>query len=207
MKENKIDRRVVRTKKMLRDALTDLMCEKGFDSITVSDLTSKADINRGTFYLHYRDKFDLLEQNEEELIEEIKKIKNAKPIGREELMNEEALLNTPSPYNVKLFDYVKENAEFMKVLLGPRGNPAFHVKLKEVMRSNMERNIMSEVQEDDMVTVPIDILSAYAVSAQLGVIQHWLATGMKQTPVEMAIYLRKIFFGSRDALWNISKKS
>ena len=50
------------------------MEEKGFEAITVSDLTKKADINRGTFYLHYKDKYDLLEQSEEEIFVELDRI-------------------------------------------------------------------------------------------------------------------------------------
>jgi AcrR family transcriptional regulator len=75
MKENKpTDRRIVRTKRLIRDALTELMEEKGFEGLTVRDLTEKADINRGTFYLHYQDKYDLLEKSEAEILTEIEKI-------------------------------------------------------------------------------------------------------------------------------------
>lgn len=56
--------RVLQTKRMIRDALTLLMEEKGFEGITVRDLAEKAAINRGTFYLHYKDKYDLLEQSD-----------------------------------------------------------------------------------------------------------------------------------------------
>ncbi|MCY8607481.1 TetR family transcriptional regulator, partial [Bacillus sonorensis] len=68
------DRRINRTKRMIRDALSELMEEKAFEEITVTDMTKKADINRGTFYLHYQDKYDLLDQSEEEIIDEIREI-------------------------------------------------------------------------------------------------------------------------------------
>lgn len=54
------DPRVIRTRKLLQSALLDLMQEKPFQSISVSDLTKRATLNRATFYLHYLDKFDLL---------------------------------------------------------------------------------------------------------------------------------------------------
>jgi AcrR family transcriptional regulator len=57
-----VDRRIVKTKRLLENALVKLMIEKGFDKISIKDLTEEADINRGTFYLHYKDKYDLLEQ-------------------------------------------------------------------------------------------------------------------------------------------------
>lgn len=62
--ESSVDRRIIRTKEAIRDALITLIEEKGFDAVSVINITSRADINRGTFYLHYRDKYDLLEQIE-----------------------------------------------------------------------------------------------------------------------------------------------
>ena len=61
------DRRITRTKLAIRTALVALIEEKGFDVLTVKDITTLANINRGTFYLHYQDKFDLLKQIEVEI--------------------------------------------------------------------------------------------------------------------------------------------
>jgi AcrR family transcriptional regulator len=72
--ESSIDRRIVRTKVAIREALVSLVEEKGFEALSVSDLTRRADINRGTFYLHYQDKFDLLEQTETEIIRDFEAI-------------------------------------------------------------------------------------------------------------------------------------
>ena len=60
--QKKEDRRVRRTKKMLTQALTQLMQEKQIKEITVKELTDLADMNRGTFYLYYRDVYDMLEK-------------------------------------------------------------------------------------------------------------------------------------------------
>lgn len=62
MGEETVDRRVRKTKKQLRECLTRLLKEKKVQDITVRELTDMADLNRGTFYLHYRDVFDLLEK-------------------------------------------------------------------------------------------------------------------------------------------------
>ncbi len=192
MSDSKTDRRVVRTKRLVRDALTELMEEKGFEGITVRDLTEKADINRGTFYLHYRDKYDLLEQSENEIIQEIQEfIKEANP---NDIVNAN-MLGEPLPFVVKLFEYIKENGRFMKLILGPQGDPAFQVKLKEFMKENFLQKIQTISTEEDML-VPVDYLLAYVTSAHLGVIQQWLADDLKQSPQEMALTLAKMtFFG------------
>ena len=66
------DKRIRRTKKLLRQALTRLMQQKDFQSITVTDVVREADINRGTFYAHYRDVYDLREKIEAEMIEDLR---------------------------------------------------------------------------------------------------------------------------------------
>ena len=69
------DRRITRSKKALRGALITLMEEKGFDSITVNDLCSAADLNRGTFYNHFRDKEHLLESFEDEVMRDLVRLR------------------------------------------------------------------------------------------------------------------------------------
>ncbi|MZK50928.1 TetR/AcrR family transcriptional regulator [Clostridium beijerinckii] len=59
---NQDDPRVLRTRQLIREAFSDLLQKKGFDSITVKDIAQKASINRATFYAHYEDKYDLLEE-------------------------------------------------------------------------------------------------------------------------------------------------
>ena len=66
--------RKTETKKLIKVAFTKLLKEKGFNNITVSDITNMAKINRGTFYLHYTDKFDLLEKLENDSIEDLKEL-------------------------------------------------------------------------------------------------------------------------------------
>lgn len=56
------DRRVRRTRMRLQQAMLELLKEKDARSITVRELTQRADVNRGTFYAHYKDVFDLLDR-------------------------------------------------------------------------------------------------------------------------------------------------
>ena len=62
------DRRVRRTKHLIKQSLIELMYEKPFKDITVTDITKRADLNRGTFYLHYIDIYDLLSKIENEIL-------------------------------------------------------------------------------------------------------------------------------------------
>ncbi|MDN3020142.1 TetR/AcrR family transcriptional regulator [Paenibacillus sp. BSR1-1] len=188
MSDKAADRRVIRTKRMIRDALTELMEEKGFEGITVRDLTEKASINRGTFYLHYRDKYDLLEQSEEEIISGIRQlVNNIKPKEAVSFTSQDE----PFPIILKLFEYFQENASFMKVILGPKGDAAFQGKMKELIKKTFFQKIAEDLKIEEML-VPADYLISYVSSAHLGVIQHWLQSGMEKSPREMTLILTKM---------------
>ena len=94
------DKRIRRTKKLLRQALTRLMQQKDFPSITVTDVVREADINRGTFYAHYRDVYDLRDKVEAEMIGDFRDlIADIQP--RE--------TSTLEPVLTRAMDYLEEN--------------------------------------------------------------------------------------------------
>ena len=72
MPETKNNRRVRFTRSALREALIDLILEKPLVSITVKDICARADINRSTFYLHFKDVTDILRTTEDEIIEHMR---------------------------------------------------------------------------------------------------------------------------------------
>ncbi|WP_066314882.1 TetR/AcrR family transcriptional regulator [Bacillus sp. FJAT-29814] len=188
MTEKIADKRVARTKRVIRDALTQLMEEKGFEEITVRDLTEKAQINRGTFYLHYRDKYDLLEQSEEEILKGIAAItENIDPVDAMAYTSNDE----PFPIILKLFEFFQEHAEFLEVILGANGNASFQVKLKSFIKKIFYSKLVTKLDKEG-IQVPVEILLAYLSSAHLGVVQHWLETGMEKSPREITLILTKM---------------
>ncbi|PYG85613.1 TetR family transcriptional regulator [Ruminiclostridium sufflavum DSM 19573] len=182
------DRRSKRTKKMIRSAFSQLIEEKGFNDISITDIAVKADINRGTFYLHYNDKYDLLKKIEDEIIQEL--ICNCRTISKFAL-KDAASVNKPMPFMIKLFEYLKENAVFMNAILGCNGDPIFARKLKEIIKTCLFEDNSVLIQEN--MLVPESYLIAYVLSAHLGVIQQWLENGMEKSPEEMAMILSNMF--------------
>jgi AcrR family transcriptional regulator len=185
------DRRAVKTKKIIKEALYQLMEEKGFSDISITDLTTRADINRGTFYLHYTDKFDLLEQIENEVIQELNEYTKDNVFIN--FLNENSLNNPPS-FMVKLFEYMKENAKFMKIILGPNGSPSFQLKLKKLLETNLFHNKQTNLLSKDKLLVPEAYLLSYVLSAHLGVLEQWLNSNMEISPEGLALILIKMFF-------------
>jgi hypothetical protein len=94
---------------------------------------------------------------------------------------------------IKVFEYFKENAKFMKATLGPKGDPIFHQKLKKLIDTFLfEKKLMGSFDPENLL-VPEEYFTAYVLSAHLGVLQQWLESGMEKSPEEMALILSRIF--------------
>ncbi|WP_141504631.1 TetR/AcrR family transcriptional regulator [Paenibacillus luteus] len=187
--ESKVDRRKIRTKNLLRRALIELIEENGVEAITVSDITKKADINRGTFYLHYRDVSDLLEQNKHEILEGLKDI--IVNLNLPDLLVY-ASKDEPYPTIIKVFEYFTVHTEFFKVILGPKGDPSYSDQIKTFMKNQLMNKIPEWQPEESKIIVPPGYLIAFITSANLGILQHWFETGLKESPEELALIITRM---------------
>lgn len=191
MRNHHTDLRVVRTKEAIRNALVDLIEEKGFETITVKDITTKANINRGTFYAHYQDKFDLMNKWLEEVTQQIYNIRKQeipKFIANLENNSKPTLI----PIFSLVFEYIYENNRFMKAVLSSKGDLNFQTKLKDFMWKILFENIPNELIKEENLLVQKQYLFSYISSAHIGLIQQWLNSGMLETPQEMAQILSTI---------------
>jgi AcrR family transcriptional regulator len=179
---DKMDRRQLRTKQLLRKTLFELMEEKTIESITVTDIANRADINRGTFYLHFRDVSDMLEQIKEEMFEKIRRV--IIQMDPRKAM-EYASKGEPYPIPVKIFEEIVRNADFFKAILGPNGDMSFARRFKEFMSNHIFNKLTYLQPQDENLLVPLDFVIAYMSSANLGIVLHWIESGMKQSPQEM----------------------
>ncbi|MEC1291042.1 TetR-like C-terminal domain-containing protein [Bacillus mojavensis] len=188
-KKNKVDPRVKRTNKYLRDALIALLKEKEANSITIQEITEKADLTRGTFYLHYRDKQDFLFQSMTEVLDDL--IRQVKP----ETPVEPVIINEDHPpvSFVKLFEYIHEYAEYFQVMLSDRGLPQFRSLMAEFVQKRIYEELLSSIEESEkQLQIPKEILVSYITSAHIGVICSWLESGMKYSPLFMANQLTRL---------------
>ena len=187
-----MDLRVIRTRDAIRNALVDLIEEKGFEAITVKDITNKAKINRGTFYAHYQDKFDLMTKCQEEIMQEMSNIvkKNFPEVIIE--LGTNSPLKTPFTVAVSIFEYLNKNSGFMKAMLGPKGDLSFQTKLRDFMWKTLFDNNQNSLVKEENLLVPGHYLISYIASAHIGMIQQWLNSGRKESPQEMAQILSTI---------------
>ncbi|MCU6707381.1 TetR/AcrR family transcriptional regulator [Paenibacillus sp. J5C_2022] len=206
---NKTDRRKLRTKKLLRQALIELMEEKGLEKITVSDLANRADINRGTFYLHYEDVHDFIEQQVHEFLNQLSEL--ASKVQFTDLLLA-AERDEPFPGLISIIEHWERNADFCKWLLGPKGDPSFVLRVKELMKQRLFIKLSGLEGTDSAseLQVPLEYLIAYVTSANVGVLQHWFHTGRIQTPTEIHFIMIRLiskgwlsFSGVRHAIANL----
>lgn len=184
------DRRVRRTKKAMAEALAELLLEKPLNNISVREISDMADINRGTFYLHYRDVYDMVEQLQNEIFEKFNEIvDNHEP----QKSNEELF-----PLLVELFNLLSDNSALAKVLIGKNGDAAFVDKLKQVIREKCFVNVAKNfaAKTDDA----FNYFYHYIVSGCIGICSAWLDNGMKESTPEMAAFTEKLITNSVLAL-------
>ena len=174
--EKKEDRRVRRTRKLLTQALTQLLQEKQVNEITVKELTDLADMNRGTFYLYYRDIYDMLEKTEDSMFEALEAILQSHEIQDMAVQMKSILLD--------VFNFIEENQEMCRVLLSPNGDMSFLHRLNEVVREKCLKSFAGlnvTASETDF-----EYHYSFVIFGCAGLIRAWVNRGCAESAVQMA---------------------
>lgn len=170
MREN---RKTRYTRKVLQDSLMEIMKEKPIAKITIKEICEKADINRTTFYTHYKDQYDLLEQIENETLTWA-----GERIG-------EILETTEKSEVIKIlesiFEYFTENNNHIQVLMSEQGDIDFQKKVFTLIYEQCE---MSYPYAKNVATEELYFI--FAINGSIGLIQHWLKNGLDKSAKEMA---------------------
>jgi len=180
------DRRVRRTRQQLISALMTLMKEKTINDISVRELAELADINRGTFYLHYRDPFDMLCKLEDELLEQF------------QLIVDQYRFDHPTEFFVKLYNCVESNHDFITILFNSGSNSTFWERLRRSMQTGFRNGTINHFGQ--VSPVRYDYYCAFAISGVTNMIRQWLENGMREPKREMASMSRDIILLSASIL-------
>jgi len=199
MLDKRPDRRVARTRKLLRDALLQLILEQGYEAVTVENITGRADLGRATFYLHYHDKTELLLETFDaiavDLIEEATRagfIHGPSP-------------KSPAPISARkqeqaismVFRHAGRNAVLWRAILRGEGMPEASMRIREII-GNVAGNYFKEYwlansrRED--TNLPEGVVTNYFAAALMGFLTWWLESGMNFPPEQMAENFRELFF-------------
>ena len=177
----RVDRRIRKTREAINQAFIELMAERDFDKITINDISERANINRGTIYLHYIDKFDLLEKCIEEHLENMLKFCT--------LANPDEKNSTMFQCLLPMFQYFEEHILFYSSMLKNKGIPCFHDRLLLISKQGMsERMKTGDIHQGGSNEIVIHFMA----SAFVGVVEWWIKNNMPHSPQYMAQHLRDI---------------
>jgi len=196
--DRRTDRRIQRSKRMLKEALFTLILEKGYDGVTVEDITQKADLGRTTFYLHYRDKEDLLLRSIDAIADDL-----LGQISRTNLLGSDAgIIPTFSEMRqmnpvLLVFQHAGENASLYQIILrGGSATPAAG-RFREIISTAAKTFFGTNLKQftpGAQPVVPLDVLANYFAGSLLSLVTWWLENGMPYPPEQMARIFRQLFF-------------
>ncbi len=176
MREETKDHRVRVTQTLIRRAFTELLTQKPIQSISIKELCERAGINRGTFYAHYQDIYDLREKIEDEMYRDIQR--NLSP-----LLGAEAHASQME-ITAGIFQWMKENSDMCAVVLGEYGDKEFLWKVLNLGQMVCKESYLRLFEK----TSPerIEWFYAYASSGCIGLLRKWLSENMETPAMEIA---------------------
>jgi len=213
-KKHRTDRRIQRTRQALRKALLELIKEKGYDSLSVEEITQRANLGRATFYLHYKDKEDLLVDEFSELANERAHALSEIPFSAwlPDLENPDRQIESkPIEPLLMVFQHVANNTDIYRILLQNEKSDRTLERIRKIVAQSISEFMQAKIENDPipiLFEVPIELLSAYFSGALLSCVDWWLEQGETYSPEEMTRMFQRLFFpGARKIIGKSNSES
>lgn len=165
----KIDRRILKSQKLIQSIFLEMLLKKGFDEITVKEITDVADISRKTFYLHYVDKYDLLDTVINKKLKELDEICEQK---KEKGFVEGTII---------WFNYFEKYKDFFSALFTSKSTVSFRDQLLEFMMNQLNKKIDKSNYKKDS-----EILIRFLGMAVLAIVESFVLNELTSTTEEIA---------------------
>lgn len=180
-----IDLRVRYTRMVIENSFLELLQSKPVSKITVTEICAKAQINRATFYKHYLDVPQLLENLEEDLFQCIREVFGEKEINIEQFL-------------VEMMNFTLDEKEKFWVLGSDNGDPNLMAKTFQVC---YERAYPLMIQNlPDISDSQRQMLYHFVSQGSGGILTNWIHTGMKESPEEVASYIIRLCSAAIDGV-------
>jgi len=173
---NQEDKRVIKTKRGLRDAFIRLLLEKGYDAISIQDIATEAEAARVTFYRHYSNKEELLIDCIDEIYENVARHIGKKKDG-ESRQGYSQILN--------YYEQIHEDGKIYRLLANSQAGHLLIKRLIELFAEKIRRQIEARLPEEQL-RVPLEIITHHIASAQVGLANWWMENDQPYTPEYMA---------------------
>jgi transcriptional regulator, tetR len=181
---NMTDRRIVKSEKAIQSAFLAMLLDVGFDAITVKNLTEKADISRKTFYLHYLDKYDLLNGIVDEMIRDLTDLcEKKKDMGVVD-------------GTVLWFYYFEEHKPFFTALFSTESTISFRHRLLDFIMEQLNNKLEGVSEHRDT-----EVLCKFMAMAVLGVIESYVLdqfhVGIEEIAMQVGELLEQIIIQAK----------
>ena len=170
------DRRVKRTQNLLAKALIALTLEKGYEAVTIRDITEHADIGYATFFRHYRDKDALLQDVLDVVLAELLDLLPPAPDS------------DPATVGTLIFRYVQAHSEVIRVLLSSQGASSL---MQQMIEAGVQNVLQQHTQREGGI-VPIEVAAYHFVASSIALIQWWLEHDMPYPPERMGLIYQEL---------------
>lgn len=193
-----LDRRVQRTRKSLQEALIALILEEGYDDISILDITEKANLGRATFYLHFKDKDELLLEVIDQLVVDFLDQVPQLTAAQWHLKDTKTI--------IKLFEFAANHYDLYRILTIGKGGITAARQLQSSIAENVKDFIQSEL--DGLGTeavLPLDFIANHFTGSLLAIIYWWLDNDLPYSAEEMAKMFQQANQLDRKGLLGISQ--
>lgn len=188
MAKDKVDLRILKTRKAIKEAFVTLIQTKGYERITIQDIADEAIINRNTFYLHYMDKPDLMENLCQESMEKLNACFNMDIKDQDiHAIDKEMFIASLS----EMFKALEANIVFFRTMLSQNGQPSFSTHLKEALKDFILSGIGDHYHNQKM-----KVGLEYIISGLVGVICMWISDPEHLGVEEVIEHLSEIHFNN-----------
>lgn len=190
----KSDRRSLRSQRALKAALAaEIMAGEDISRISVAALTERAGLTRRTFYSHYKDIPDFIEQVENVILSEVReRVRAIADATLPDLYRNIGELE-PAPGSVELLRYMADNRDVIGALIGPGGDQAFIRKVIDMVCAEVSGRMQTGIFPSALGPF-FDYYLVSVVSSEVGVVQRWFERGLRETPETMARIMTVIAF-------------
>lgn len=174
------------TKNNIKRALAQLLSEKSFEKISVTAICQAAKINRGTFYLHYKDKYDMMEKIKEEILANIYSIVTQE----NQSFRKEIICET--------LHYLYDDIDFLSVLANTS-----YVTLSQVIREFVAYILDNIPNFDDYIVkrmgVPINYAKTSYIASIDAILTEWIISGGQESPEELTEIVLQVANGCKSS--------
>ena len=196
--EKKTDRRILRTRQSLRTALMELIKEKDYDALSVEEITERANVGRTTFYLHYKDKEDLLMEEFSTILYERAMVLSEIPFSVWLPVSEEDLEKNRSLQPLLLvFEHIQNNSKLYYLLLQSSNSSKIIERIRKITTDSIVKFVEAKKETDPiplLSEVPIEFFATFFSGALISVVSWWIREDMRHTPEEVTNMFRSLFF-------------